>query len=80
LIKNKKLIILYTEIMNLEKLNLVELNAQEVKQVEGGVLPLVAWWAGATLLAKCGVIAGGVSVVACGAAVGYYNGRNSTIK
>ncbi|MCT4013726.1 class IIb bacteriocin, lactobin A/cerein 7B family [Elizabethkingia anophelis] len=28
--------------MNLEKLNLVELNAQEVKQIEGGILPWVA--------------------------------------
>ena len=27
--------------MNLENLNLVELNAQEVKEVEGGFLPLL---------------------------------------
>jgi lactobin A/cerein 7B family class IIb bacteriocin len=27
--------------MNLEKLNLVELNAQEVKETEGGFLPIV---------------------------------------
>ncbi len=27
--------------MNLEKLNLVELNAQEVKETEGGFLPLI---------------------------------------
>ena len=27
--------------MNLEKLNLVELNAQEVKETEGGLLPLL---------------------------------------
>lgn len=34
--------------MNLENLNLVELNAQEVKEVEGGFLPIavvVAIWA-----------------------------------
>jgi len=33
--------------MNLENLNLVELNAQEVQEVEGGFLPLVivvAWY------------------------------------
>ena len=28
------------EIMNLENLNLVELNAQEVQEVEGGII----WW------------------------------------
>lgn len=28
--------------MNLEKLNLVELNAQEVKAVDGGFLPAIA--------------------------------------
>jgi lactobin A/cerein 7B family class IIb bacteriocin len=28
--------------MNLEKLNLVELNAQEVQETEGGILPLLA--------------------------------------
>ena len=27
--------------MNLEKLNLVELDAQEVKETEGGFLPLI---------------------------------------
>jgi lactobin A/cerein 7B family class IIb bacteriocin len=28
--------------MNLENLNLVELNAQEVKEIEGGILPAIA--------------------------------------
>jgi hypothetical protein len=28
-------------IVNLEELNLVELNAQEVQEVEGGILPLI---------------------------------------
>jgi lactobin A/cerein 7B family class IIb bacteriocin len=28
--------------MNLEKLNLAELNAQEVKEIEGGILPAIA--------------------------------------
>jgi lactobin A/cerein 7B family class IIb bacteriocin len=27
--------------MNLENLNLVELNAQEVKGIEGGIIPLI---------------------------------------
>jgi hypothetical protein len=30
-------------IMNLENLNLVELNAQEVEQTEGGFFPIVVW-------------------------------------
>ncbi len=34
--------------MNLEKLNLVELDAQEVKETEGGFGPL--WYAGAVFL------------------------------
>ena len=29
--------------MNLENLNLVELNAQEVQEVEGGIAPLVVY-------------------------------------
>ena len=33
------------EIMNLENLNLVELNAQEVQEVEGGIAPLVVYGA-----------------------------------
>ncbi len=37
---NEKCIILKSKKMNLEKLNLVELNAQEVQETEGGFLPL----------------------------------------
>lgn len=50
--------------MNLENLNLVELNAQEVNETEGGFLPL-PW-----------LIAGAVIVGV--AAVGFYNGYSST--
>jgi lactobin A/cerein 7B family class IIb bacteriocin len=38
--------------MNLENLNLVELNAQEVKETEGGFLPLLIIGA-ALLLSSC---------------------------
>ena len=38
--------------MNLEKLNLVELDAQEVKETEGGILPLIV--VGACLLLASG--------------------------
>lgn len=31
------------KIMNLQNLNLVELNAQEVEQIEGGFFPIVVW-------------------------------------
>jgi lactobin A/cerein 7B family class IIb bacteriocin len=37
--------------MNLDNLNLVELNAQEVQEVEGGFIPLL-------LLAACLVLSG----------------------
>lgn len=55
--------------MNLQNLNLVELNAQEVQEVEGGLLPIVV----------CGVVIGwkavaGVAAAAifcAGAYVGY---------
>ena len=30
--------------MNSENLNLVELNAQEVQEVEGGMWPSIGWW------------------------------------
>ena len=39
---NKFINVLKFLILNLENLNLVELNAQEVQEVEGGFLPLVA--------------------------------------
>jgi lactobin A/cerein 7B family class IIb bacteriocin len=38
--------------MNLENLNLVELNAQEVQEIEGGFLPLLIIGA-ALLLSSC---------------------------
>lgn len=68
--------------MSLRKLKIEELNVQELKNVEGGIVPVAvaAWWAGATLLAKVGVIAGGVAVVGTAGAVGYYNGYYDTIK
>jgi lactobin A/cerein 7B family class IIb bacteriocin len=33
--------------MNLENLNLVELNAQEVQEIEGGIIPLILGICGA---------------------------------
>ncbi|WP_372474032.1 class IIb bacteriocin, lactobin A/cerein 7B family [Capnocytophaga sp. ARDL2] len=33
--------------MNLNKLNVTELNAQEMKNVEGGAIPLIVWVAAA---------------------------------
>lgn len=64
--------------MNLENLNLVELDVQEMQEIDGGILPAVAaWWAGATLLTKIGVIAGGATVVGGAAYVGYKNGYDS---
>jgi lactobin A/cerein 7B family class IIb bacteriocin len=62
--------------MNLEKFNLVELDAQEIRETEGGLIPVavVAWWAGASLLAKCGVVAAGVTCAAGGYALGHYTG------
>ena len=51
--------------MNLENLNLVELNAQEVQEVEGGLI----WFAAAAAYSAACVI--GVF------ALGAYNGYNS---
>jgi hypothetical protein len=33
------------KIMNLENLNLVELNAKETVEIEGGILPVICIWA-----------------------------------
>lgn len=52
---------------------LVELNAAEIEDVSGGVLPIVAWWAGLSLASKLG-IAGGAGFVGFGAA-GYLINR-----
>ena len=57
--------------MNLQNLKLVELNAQEVQEVEGGLVPLipfaVAYWAGGLSLAA--------SAVTVAAYLGYQNNR-----
>ena len=50
--------------MSLENLNLVELNAQEVQETEGGIIPFPWLVAGAVIV--------GV------AALGFYNGYSST--
>ena len=43
--------------LDLQNLNLVELNAQEVEGIEGGILPLipfaVAYWAGGLSIGCC---------------------------
>ena len=45
LVKQKYLLILKikNKMKNLKKLNLVELNAQEVKKIEGGILDPLSW-------------------------------------
>ena len=43
--------------MNLENLNLVELNAQEVQEVEGGILPLLMYMGYAFALGFTGGVA-----------------------
>ncbi|MGK0211670.1 MAG: hypothetical protein ACI9D4_002004 [Polaribacter sp.] len=57
--------------MNLENLNLVELNAQEVQETEGGILILipfaVAYWAGGLSLAA--------SAITVAAYLGYQNNK-----
>jgi lactobin A/cerein 7B family class IIb bacteriocin len=58
--------------MNLEKLNLVELNAQEVKDVDGGLIPIlipfaVAYWAGGLSIAA--------SAITVAAYLGYKNNK-----
>lgn len=56
--------------MNLEKLNLVELDTQEVKETDGGFFFLIPL---ATVVMAVGAVAGT-------AALGYYNGYNDTKK
>ena len=46
--------------MNLENLGLVELNAQEVKEVDGGFLPLVVVYACWGVMLVCSAIALGL--------------------
>jgi lactobin A/cerein 7B family class IIb bacteriocin len=58
------------EIMKLENLNLVELNAQEVQEVDGGFIPLVI--CGVYFSAKvvaCAMGAAAIAGTACGIAV-----------
>lgn len=65
-----------------EELSFEELSDTELQFIDGGLLPaaLVLWWAGASLAAKCGVVAGGVVVVGGAGAIGYYNGYFDTKK
>ena len=51
--------------MNLENLNLVELNAQEVKEVEGGILPAIALG-----VYVANGVGWGLMLTACGIALG----------
>jgi lactobin A/cerein 7B family class IIb bacteriocin len=46
--------------MKLENLNLVELNAQEMKETEGGFLPLIAVYACWGVMLVCSAIALGL--------------------
>ena len=56
---------------NLKSLNLVELNAQEVKETQGGLVPLipfaVAYWAGGACI--------GASLITTMAYLGYHNNK-----
>jgi lactobin A/cerein 7B family class IIb bacteriocin len=49
--------------MNLENLNLVELNAQEKRETDGGIIPIIIGWK-----AACWIVAG------CIFAAGVYHG------
>jgi lactobin A/cerein 7B family class IIb bacteriocin len=53
--------------MNLEKLNLVELDAQEVQKVDGGFIPLIIF--GTLYSAKC-VAAATLAAATVGTAIG----------
>ena len=58
----------------MENLNLVELNNKELKEIEGGLLPLLALIvAPATVVAAVGTVAGIVGL-------GAYNGYHDTKK
>ena len=67
LVKQKYLLILKikNKMKNLKNLNLVELNAQEVKEIEGGIIPVI-------------VLAGWLAMGACSAVtVGLYYGYHN---
>ncbi|EIM74096.1 hypothetical protein A3SI_16405 [Nitritalea halalkaliphila LW7] len=65
---------------NLSDGNMVELSFSESENLNGGIFPVAVavWWAGATIAAKCGVVAAGAATVAAGAAVGAYTGFKDT--
>lgn len=60
--------------MNLEKLNLVALNAKEQKEIEGGFVPILA------ILVAPATVAAAVSTVAGVIGLGGYNGYQDTKK
>ena len=68
--------------LELNKMGLVPMDQDEMQELDGGIIPAVilAWWAGASLLAKCGVVAAGVTVIGGAGALGYYNGYYGTKK
>ncbi len=60
------------------KLNVQELSLQDQQNIEGEIIPaVVAYWSGATLLTKVGVIGGAIAVVAGAAYIGNNNGYES---
>jgi phage-related minor tail protein len=64
------------------ELSFEELSQNDTLTIDGGLIPaaVALWWAGASLAAKCGVVAGGVVVVGGAGAIGYYNGYFDTKK
>ncbi|MDO5616002.1 MAG: class IIb bacteriocin, lactobin A/cerein 7B family [Cruoricaptor ignavus] len=68
--------------MDLKNLKVQELNEKEMKKTDGGVVPVAVavWWAGASLLTKVSVVAGGTAIAGTAGAVGYYNGFFDTVK
>jgi hypothetical protein len=60
--------------MNLENLGLVELNAQEVQETEGGILPLLALFVAPATVA---LAASAAVVLAAGVAGSFQAGYNS---
>jgi len=55
--------------MNLDNLNLVELNAQEVQETEGGLIPIIVFGVVIGWKAVAGIAAGAIFLA--GAYVGY---------
>ena len=46
--------------MNLENLNLVELNAQEKREVDGGFLPILVVYGCWAVMVGCSIVAAGM--------------------